>query len=130
MKELVDNSPLLQYKTELVTLGMQDVRSTGDGLLTRLSRLRTAELAWSQFRPTSQDEVPTQPGLEGHRVATKTFGNILAQFFRGGHTVVLHDLTPEGTPKEPRRWNIIVNFPIDRVFVRAEDDLLVLAEHL
>ena len=129
-KELVDNSPLLQYKIELATLGMQDVRSADVDVATSRSRLSSAERAWSQFRPTSQSQVLDK--LDGCSLVSKTFGDILAQFLpgmTGGRTVILHDLVPDGTFDKPQRWEISVEFPFHDVFVHAEDDLLVLVEH-
>lgn len=138
-KDIVDATPALQYRLELLLAGMVPVEgaenTTTAALLSELLKRRKA---WETFRPTSSDEFdephPRRSLTDPYFNRTKeTFvhKNIAAVRKPDMRTLAFYQVSPQPMWGLPKCWEISdLGFCARNVTMSPEQDLLVLIEEL
>ena len=118
MRALVDDTPDLQYKVELHLASMVETQPSGDVHDARVE-LRRREEAWNKFQPLQEFDVSPLNGRPANR-------NFLVDHTLQSATFV--QLSPTPLWGLPLQWSLNFHFPVHRVHVYPEDNLLFVVE--
>lgn len=122
IRTLIDETPELQYKFALRRAGLLDIPTPHRDVHRAFMELRKREEAWNKFKPIREyDTYP--PGCEG------LGRNIVADYSRVPASLAkFQQMTPEPLWGLPEKWELSFDFPMHRLGIYPEIDLLVISE--
>ena len=121
-RELVDSSPDLQYKMDLIRAGKED----GDlySLATRRAMLEQHEQGWAESQWTNEQRMPKTGGTQ-----YELYGNVLAQETPDKSAILFKRLQSRSRNIEGKDWSVDIRGYRMRDFgIDPAQDLLIIVE--